>query len=107
MTGISSHGSPSRQHHQVQQQTTAEKSGSGGKRRDHPSGVGSVGGRGSILHNTVNPLLTELHQRYTHHRSSSETHDSIEELRNAFELAERSSPGITEHFIQLIFTRLL
>jgi len=105
MTG--SHGSPSRQQQQVQQQTTAEKSGSGGKRRDHPSGVGAVGGRGSILHNTVNPLLTELHQRYTHHRSSSsETHDSIEELRNAFELAERSSPGITEHFIQLIFTRL-
>ncbi len=55
MTGISSHGSPSR--------TTVsgnEKSGSGGKRRDHPSGVGAVGGRGSILHNTVNPLLTEV-----------------------------------------------
>merc|ERR1712025_879353 len=68
MTG--SHGYPSRQQQQVQQQTTAEKSGSGGKRRDHPSGVGAVGGRGSILHNTVNPLLTELHQRYTHHRSS-------------------------------------
>jgi len=64
MTGSSSHGSPSRQ----QQLLTTEKSGSGGKRRDHPSGVGAVGGRGSILHNTVNPLLTELHQRYTHHR---------------------------------------
>lgn len=54
MTGISSssHGSPSR--------AANEKSGSGGKRRDHPSGVGAVGGRGSILHNTVNPLLTEV-----------------------------------------------
>lgn len=31
-----------------------------GKRRDHPSGVGAVGGRGSILHNTVNPLLSEV-----------------------------------------------
>jgi serine/threonine-protein kinase 24/25/MST4 len=103
--GNSSHGSHSRQQQQ-QQATSGEKSGSGGKRRDHPSGVGAVGGRGSILHNTVNPLLTEMHRSYTHHRSSSETHDSIEELRNAFELAERSSPGITEHFIQLIFTRL-
>jgi len=84
-----------------------EKAGSGGKRREHPSGVGAIGGRGSILHNTVNPLLTELHHRYNQHRgSSSEPHDSVEELRNAFELAERSSPGITEHFIQLIFTRL-
>jgi hypothetical protein len=51
-------------------------------------------------------LFFQMHRSYTHHRSSSETHDSIEELRNAFELAERSSPGITEHFIQLIFTRL-
>ena len=97
------HGSPSR----TQQQVIAEKSGSGGKRIRAPSGVGAVGGRGSILHNTVNPLLTELHQRYTHHhRPSPETQHSIEELRNAFELAERSSPGITEHFIQLIFSRL-
>ena len=107
MTGNSSgagHGSPSRQ--QLQGQPT-EKSGSGGKRIQAPSGVGAVGGRGSILHNTVNPLLTELHQRYTHHhRPSPETQHSIEELRNAFELAERSSPGITEHFIQLIFSRL-
>ena len=51
----SSHGSPSR---------AAEKSSSGNgnqKRRDpQPSGVGAVGGRGSILHNTVNPLLTEV-----------------------------------------------
>ena len=37
-----------------------EKAGSGGKRRDHPTGVGAIGGRGSILHNTVNPLLTEV-----------------------------------------------
>lgn len=97
------HGSPSR----TQQQVIAEKSGSGGKRIQAPSGVGAVGGRGSILHNTVNPLLTELHQRYTHHhRPSPETQHSIEELRNSFELAERSSPGITEHFIQLIFSRL-
>ena len=51
MPSSSSHGSPSR----------AEKAlGSGVKRRDQPSGVGAVGGRGSILHNTVNPLLTEV-----------------------------------------------
>ena len=51
-------------------------------------------------------LSLQLNQRYNQHRPNSESHDSVEELRNAFELAERSSPGITEHFIQLIFTRL-
>ena len=52
-------------------------------------------------------FVFQLNQRYSsQHRPSSESHDSVEELRNAFELAERSSPGITEHFIQLIFTRL-
>jgi len=100
-SGGLSHGSPSRA-----TGSSGEKSGSGGKRRDHPTGVGAIGGRGSILHNTVNPLLTELHHRYSRHRPTSEPHESVEELRNAFELAERSSPGITEHFIQLIFTRL-
>ena len=64
MTGSNSHVSPSRQQQQQQgiepRTTSGEKSGSGGKRRDHPSGVGAVGGRGSILHNTVNPLLTEV-----------------------------------------------
>ena len=46
-----------------------EKAGSGGKRRDHPTGVGAIGGRGSILHNTVNPLLTEVGQNYKSIRS--------------------------------------
>ena len=41
-----------------------EKAGSGGKRREHPSGVGAIGGRGSILHNTVNPLLTEVNSTF-------------------------------------------
>ena len=54
MTSLTSGSSPSRSN---------DKSGSGGKRRgEHPSGVGAIGGRGSILHNTVNPLLTEVHK---------------------------------------------
>lgn len=59
-----------------------------------------------FLHFLKMYIFLQLHQRYNHHRPNSEPHDSIEELRNAFELAERSSPGITEHFIQLIFSRL-
>ena len=53
MPSSSSHGSPSRA-------DKADSRSSGVKRRDQPSGVGAVGGRGSILHNTVNPLLTEV-----------------------------------------------
>ena len=98
------------------------QSGSSGKQRDHPSGVGHVDGRGPqrdhlsgvgpvggdglILHSIVNPLLSELQQHYTHHWPGPEIHDSIEELRNAFELSERSSPGMIEHLIHLIFTQL-
>ena len=29
----------------------------------------------------------------------------IEELRNAFELAERTSPGISDHFVQNIMAK--
>ena len=32
--------------------------------------------------------------------------DAIDELKNAFELAEKSSPGITELFTQLILARV-
>ena len=62
-------------------------------------------------------LLLQLQRRYGATSSSSSQTPSapvvgsaatatIEELRNAFDLAERSCPGISEHFIQLIFTRL-
>ena len=41
-----------------------------------------------------------------HRRHSSGRSNSIEELRNAFELAERSSPGITDSFVSEIIQRL-
>jgi hypothetical protein len=43
-----------------------------------------------------------LHRRHSHGGRSN----SIEELRNAFEYAERSSPGITDAFVSEIFQRL-
>lgn len=44
------------------------------------------------------------------HRSSSDLtsrQDVIEEVKNAFELAERSSPGISEQFIRDVIHKLL
>ena len=52
----SSHGSPSR----AAEKSSGSSSGNQKRRDPQPSGVGAVGGRGSILHNTVNPLLTEV-----------------------------------------------
>eukprot|EP00095_Tigriopus_kingsejongensis_P004122 maker-scaffold122_size333723-snap-gene-2.29 protein:Tk04122 transcript:maker-scaffold122_size333723-snap-gene-2.29-mRNA-1 annotation:"serine threonine-protein kinase 3-like" len=70
----------------------------------------------SALQNTVNPLLSELNRRYSglvsstglspSHRHSGSSGDPIEELKAAFELAERSSPGITDKFLSEIFQQL-
>jgi len=97
-------------------------------------GAGSATGSTSttsVLNATIHPLLSELQRRYSHrgisnndaitsppHRhqdlatqqSGSSNNSSmalvIEELRNAFELAERTSPGISDHFAHMIFARL-
>jgi len=96
-------------------------------------GVNSSGfsSSSSVLNATIHPLLSELQRRYSHrgisnndsitsppHRhqdlatqqSASANNSSmaliIDELRNAFELAERTSPGISDHFVHMIFARL-
>ena len=60
----------------------------------------------SIIYRLLISNIFQLHQQYTCHPHTPETLDSIEEQRSAFELAEQSSPGITEHFILLIFNQL-
>ncbi|XP_023328567.1 germinal center kinase 1 [Eurytemora carolleeae] len=59
----------------------------------------------SILHNTVNPLLSELQRRHGLGRESRHS-DAVDELKNAFEIAERSSPGITNRFVEDILRKL-
>ncbi|XP_070538367.1 serine/threonine-protein kinase 25-like [Ptychodera flava] len=46
------------------------------------------------------PLLTSLKEKHRHHNAS------IDELRNAFDLAEESSPGITDKLVEQIVHRL-
>ncbi|XP_022901867.1 serine/threonine-protein kinase 26 isoform X2 [Onthophagus taurus] len=59
--------------------------------------------RPSCLSSIIYPIITELQRKYhSNGRTSEMSHknaDPIEELKNAFELAERSSPGIGEAFI--------
>ena len=45
----------------------------------------------------------QLGDRYSSQHGSS---DAIHELRNAFDLAERSSPGVTDELVSEIVTRL-
>ena len=49
-------------------------------------------------------IFFQLHRRHTGGLGRSS--DSIEELRNAFEMAERSSPGITDIFLAEIIRKL-
>eukprot|EP00096_Caligus_rogercresseyi_P005774 TRINITY_DN2178_c0_g1_i2.p1 TRINITY_DN2178_c0_g1~~TRINITY_DN2178_c0_g1_i2.p1 ORF type:complete len:611 (-),score=239.35 TRINITY_DN2178_c0_g1_i2:850-2682(-) len=67
----------------------------------------------ATLINTIHPLLSEIQRRYAGNRvsrgnspSSSMESSSIEELRNAFESAERSSPGFTELLVSEIIRKL-
>lgn len=57
----------------------------------------------SSLSRVVLPLISELQRR---HRQGGRG-DSIEELKSAFESAERSSPGVTDTFIRDLFAKLL
>ncbi|XP_037090106.1 serine/threonine-protein kinase 26-like isoform X1 [Pollicipes pollicipes] len=69
--------------------------------------------RSRTLSGVIHPLMSELQRR---HRNSYRARDSsslaqrtdaIDELRNAFELAERSAPGISDQFVQQLMVKLV
>jgi len=62
--------------------------------------------KANVLNATVNPLLAELQRRHGVGRGNSRHADAIEELKNAFDLAERSSPGITGRLLEQIIVKL-
>jgi len=55
---------------------------------------------------TINPLLSELARKHGASGRESRHSDPVEELKNAFELAERSSPGITNRLMEQILLKL-
>ncbi|XP_063846578.1 serine/threonine-protein kinase 26-like isoform X3 [Scylla paramamosain] len=63
----------------------------------------------SALSGVVLPLISELQRRHRHNPRGNDPHraDAIEELKSAFESAERSSPGVTDAFIRDLFSKLL
>merc|ERR1712034_213351 len=77
------------------------------KRRDSKGGkrTSDEGRRSNVHHATINPLLSELARKHGAGRESRHT-DAVEELKNAFELAERSSPGITNRLVEQVLSKL-
>lgn len=53
------------------------------------------------------PLISELQKRYRYKNDMSYKTNAIDELKNSFELAERTSPGINFQFIKAIIQKLL
>ncbi|BES89068.1 serine threonine-protein kinase [Nesidiocoris tenuis] len=70
--------------------------------------------RSSTLNSLIHPLLLELKRRHNYNlrrdegsSGSSSKLDVVDELRNAFEVAERSSPGISGMFVNEVVHKLL
>lgn len=51
--------------------------------------------------------MLQIQRRDHHNKELTQKQDVIEDVKNAFELAERSSPGITNQFIHDIIHKLL
>lgn len=67
-------------------------------------------GKGSCLPTVIHPLVSELKKKHKNNIKSLDLgsrNDVIEELHNAFDLAERSYPGISDIFVKEVFHRLL
>ncbi|KAF2879371.1 hypothetical protein ILUMI_26796 [Ignelater luminosus] len=79
--------------------------------REHSNSGNKPDVRSPCLSGVIYPLISELQRK--HHfngrgaETSHKTSDAIEELKNAFEIAERTSPGISEAFIREMVQKLV
>ncbi|XP_063236278.1 serine/threonine-protein kinase 26 isoform X3 [Bacillus rossius redtenbacheri] len=66
--------------------------------------------RSPCLSGVIYPLISELQRRHHYNSRGPETGhktDAIEELKNAFELAERANPGLSDLFVREMVQKLL
>uniref|UniRef100_A0A6P7G3S0 non-specific serine/threonine protein kinase n=1 Tax=Diabrotica virgifera virgifera TaxID=50390 RepID=A0A6P7G3S0_DIAVI len=72
---------------------------------------GKIESRSPVLGSFIYPLISELQRKHQYNRRSAEashkSSDAIEELENAFEIAEKTSPGISEMFICELVQKLV
>ncbi|XP_043219306.1 serine/threonine-protein kinase 26-like isoform X2 [Amphibalanus amphitrite] len=75
--------------------------------------TGQQPNRSRTLTGVIHPLMAELQRRHRNSYRSrdpsslAQRTDAIDELRNAFELAERSAPGISDQFVQQLLVKLV
>ncbi|KAJ8920782.1 hypothetical protein NQ315_004923 [Exocentrus adspersus] len=79
--------------------------------REHSNSSGKIESRSPTLSGFIYPLITELQRKHHYNGraadSAHKSNDAIEELKNAFEIAERTSPGISEMFICELVQKLV
>ncbi|XP_056646648.1 serine/threonine-protein kinase 26 isoform X1 [Diorhabda carinulata] len=79
--------------------------------REHSNYSGKIESRAPVLGAFIYPIISELQRKHQYNRRSAEashkSSDAIEELENAFEIAEKTSPGISEVFICELVQKLV
>jgi len=97
--------SPSKQMKNSLESRERRQEGKGQQERQRHRGEVERQRNNSIHQATINPLLSELARKHGAGLESRHT-DAVEELKNAFELAERSSPGITSRLVEQVLSKL-
>ncbi|KAG8247286.1 hypothetical protein J6590_064254 [Homalodisca vitripennis] len=79
------------------------------KKQARPRSEVKISPRSPCLSQLIYPLISELQRRHQYSGRVDGGHksDPIEELKNAFELAERASPGISDQFVREMVQKLL
>merc|ERR1712112_70502 len=97
--------SPSKQMKNSLESRERRQEGKGQQERQRHRGEVERQRNNSIHQATINPLLSELARKHGAGLESRHT-DAVEEIKNAFELAERSSPGITSRLVEQVLSKL-
>ncbi|XP_045472049.1 serine/threonine-protein kinase 26 [Harmonia axyridis] len=78
--------------------------------KERTNSSGKVGYRSIWLSNIICPVITDLQKSNFNGRVSEIPHkpsDALDELKNAFEIAEQTSPGISEIFVNEMVKKLV
>jgi serine/threonine-protein kinase 24/25/MST4 len=88
----------------------SEKKKSPPRSRSPPGAIPAPQKSPNCLSTVIHPLITEMERKHQNNSRSSELshrNGAMSELRDAFDTAERSCPGITNTFVKEIFHRLM
>ncbi|XP_049821954.1 serine/threonine-protein kinase 26 isoform X2 [Aethina tumida] len=94
-----------------QEKKSNRRSVSSREYREHSTSTTKIeSSRPPCLSGFIYPLISELQRKHQYNGRAADTShksDAIDDLRNAFEIAERQSPGISETFICELVQKLV